>query len=68
MSEDLATKLQNIESEMREHYRQYRLCEKKMCKLRDKIQKECAPHQWERDDSVYDHHTHWECRKCGAYR
>jgi len=56
---------------LRLHYwarsRQLRALKRVIDKKETAIQKTCK-HKWERDWEDRDHRSHWECKKCGAYR
>jgi hypothetical protein len=56
---------------LRDHFwaRSHQLDELKvlMNKKKEAIRKSCD-HNWERDWEDRGHRSHWECKKCGAYR
>lgn len=56
---------------LRDHHRarSRQLCELKLLieNKEEAIRKKCE-HKWERDWEDRGHRSHWECKKCGAYR
>lgn len=60
-----------IIDELRKHYWVRERQQKKLTSIiqkREKILQKNCEHVWEKDCDSRDHRSHYDCKKCGAYR
>jgi len=65
--QSISIKIQHLRQKKARLLREIQETEVELQKLQDKLEDICE-HEWVVDRSQYDHHTCYECAKCGACR
>jgi len=65
--EDISIQISSLRQRRSELIRETQQTEIQIRKLQDSLESLCD-HEWEVDRTQYEHHTCYECKKCGASR